>query len=83
MKLLMAILCLGLLTATAQAADTPTTCTSSAVDKKLAGAAKTSFMTKCKLDTEARCNQAAIDKKLSGAARSSFTTKCLNDGVGS
>lgn len=82
MKLLMAMLCLGLLTVSVQAADTPSTCTSNAMDKKLAGAAKTSFMTKCRLDTESRCNQAANDKRLSGAARTSFASKCISDGVG-
>ena len=63
-------------------ADSPT-CTASATDKKLAGAAKTSFMTKCENDAKASCNAAATDKKLAGAAKTSFTTKCVKDAIGS
>ena len=57
-------------------------CTATAADKKLAGAAKTSFMTKCQKDAQARCDSAAADKKLAGAARTSFTKKCVSDSVG-
>jgi len=55
------------------------TCESKAVGKDgkpLAGAAKTSFLQKCKKDT---CEAKAVGsdgKKLSGAAKSSFMTKC-------
>ena len=55
------------------------TCESKAVDKNgqaLAGAAKTSFLQKCKKDT---CETKAVDKngkKLKGAAKNSFMTKC-------
>jgi hypothetical protein len=55
------------------------TCESKAVDKSgqpLSGAAKTSFLQKCKRDA---CESKAIDKngkKLSGAAKNSFLTKC-------
>ena len=45
------------------------TCTSQATDKKLAGAAKTSFMTKCEKDATASCDKQAADKKLAGAAK--------------
>ena len=54
-------------------------CESKAVGKDgkaLAGAAKTSFLKKCKADA---CEPKAVDKdgkKLSGAARSSFLKKC-------
>lgn len=58
------------------------TCTSDATDKKLYGAARTSFMNRCHTDAVGRCEQAATDKKLSGAARTSFTDKCVKDGVG-
>lgn len=64
----------------AQAADA--TCTAVAAEKKLAGAAKTSFMKKCESDATARCDAAATEKKLSGAARTSFTKKCVKDAVG-
>jgi hypothetical protein len=69
---------LGILPAAAQ---TPT-CKSQATDKKLAGAALKSFMTKCQKDSKASCDTSATEKKLSGAARTSFTKKCVNDAVG-
>ncbi len=53
-------------------------CSTQATDKKLAGAAKTSFMKKCVTDS---CNAQAADKKLAGAAKTSFTTKCVKDGM--
>ena len=55
------------------------TCESKAVGKDgkpLAGAAKTSFMQKCKRDTCAAKAVASDGKKLSGAAKTSFTKKC-------
>jgi hypothetical protein len=58
------------------------TCDSKAVDKDgkaLAGAAKTSFVQKCKRDA---CEPKAVDKngkKLSGAAKNSFMKKCEKD----
>ena len=58
------------------------TCKSQAADKKLAGAALTSFTKKCQTDATAACNKAAADKKLAGAAKSSFTKKCVTDLVG-
>jgi hypothetical protein len=65
----------------AAAAPSPT-CKNQAADKKLAGAALTSFMKKCQTDATASCNTAAADKKLVGAAKSSFTKKCVADAVG-
>jgi hypothetical protein len=59
------------------------TCTATVSDKKLAGAAKTSFMKKCEADAKASCDTAAADKKLAGAAKASFTKKCVADSVGS
>jgi len=59
-----------------------------AADKKLAGAAKTSFVTKCEKDggkgasAAAACDKQADDKKLAGAARTSFTKKCVTDAGG-
>ena len=58
-------------------------CTATVGDKKLAGAAKTSFMKKCEADAKASCDAAAADKKLAGAAKNSFTKKCISDAVGS
>lgn len=58
------------------------TCNVQAGDKKLAGAAKTSFIDKCTKDATAACDKEAADKKLAGAAKTSFTKKCLSDAVG-
>ena len=57
-------------------------CAVQATDKKLAGAAKTSFLTKCEKDAGASCDKQAAEKKLNGAAKSSFTGKCVKDAVG-
>ena len=58
------------------------TCKSQATDKKLAGAALTSFMKKCQRDATTTCNTSAAVKKLAGAAKTSFTKKCVSDAVG-
>jgi hypothetical protein len=58
-------------------------CKVEAGNKKLAGAAMTSFMKKCETDAKANCNKAAAEKKLAGAAKDSFTKKCIGDAVGS
>jgi hypothetical protein len=57
----------------------PGTCESRAIGKNgqpLAGAAKTSFMKKCKRDTCAAKAVSSEGKKLSGAAKTSFMKKC-------
>jgi hypothetical protein len=71
---------LSLHLATAYAADP--SCTAQAVEKKLAGAAKTSFMGKCQRDAQTTCDASAAEKKLAGAAKTSFTQKCVKDAVG-
>jgi hypothetical protein len=58
------------------------TCKSMAADKKLAGAAMTSFMKKCQSDAGKTCDASAKDQKLNGAAKTSFTKKCVTDAVG-
>jgi hypothetical protein len=65
----------------AHAADP--SCTAVATEKKLAGAAKTSFMKKCEADAQAKCEAAAAEKKLAGAAKNSNVKKCVGDAVGS
>ena len=60
-----------------------TTCKLQAADKKLAGAALKSFMTKCQNDASVSCDKSAADKKLAGAAKASFVKKCVSDAVGS
>ena len=57
-------------------------CKDQADDKKLAGAAKTSFLGKCKADAEKACDAEAAEKKLAGAAKASFTKKCVGDAYG-
>lgn len=78
-KKLALILSLTLATAT-MAADI--TCNAGATEKKLAGAAKTSYLKKCEKDATATCDAAAAEKKLAGAAKNSFTKKCVKDAVG-
>jgi hypothetical protein len=58
------------------------TCKDKAADKKLAGAALTSFMKKCEKDAASACDSQAADKKLHGAAKTSFTKKCVKDATG-
>jgi hypothetical protein len=53
-------------------------CMTQAMDKKLDGAAKTSFMTKCE---KTACMSQAADKKLHGAAQMSFVKKCVKDAM--
>jgi hypothetical protein len=57
-------------------------CKVEAANKKLAGAAMTSFMKKCEADAKAACDKSATDKKLSGAAKASHIKKCVNGAVG-
>lgn len=61
-------------------------CESQATEKKLAGAAKTSFLKKCEKDAAAAvqktCDAQAAEKKLAGAAKTSFTKKCVADASG-
>jgi len=58
-------------------------CDAKAAEKKLAGAAKTSFVKKCQSDASAgaaaACDSQAAEKKLAGAAKTSFTKKCVAD----
>jgi hypothetical protein len=72
-------------TMTAQAvppAGASSSCKAQATDKKLAGAALTSFMKKCESDASKACDVQAGEKKLAGAAKTSFTKKCVSDAVG-
>jgi hypothetical protein len=73
----------GLLVAIALAAfsvqASAESCTTTAKEKNLAGAAKNSFMKKCKADAKASCEATAKDKKLAGAAQTSFVKKCVKD----
>ena len=64
-------------------------CAADATAKKLAGAAKASFMKKCEADAKAAapapasdCAAKAAEKKLAGAAKGSFMKKCEADAKG-
>ena len=58
-------------------------CEAQAAEKKLSGAAKNSFVTKCQKDAAAAvtatCEAQAAEKKLAGAAKNSFVKKCQKD----
>jgi hypothetical protein len=58
-------------------------CKVEAGNKKLAGAAMTSFMKKCETDAKATCEKDSTAKKLAGAAKDAHMKKCVNDAVGS
>ena len=75
----LAAVTLGLLAGHAFAANPA--CEKQADEKKLAGAARASFLQKCERDTatSAVCEASADEKKLAGAARTSFTKKCVAD----
>ena len=68
--------------AAAQPAAAASSCSATVTDKKLAGAAKSSFMKKCEREATATCEASATDRKLAGAAKSSFMKKCVKDSVG-
>jgi len=82
MKGFSAVALITFLMSTAAYATNPA-CEAQATEKKLAGAAKTSFTKKCEKDavdaaTKA-CTDQAAEKKLAGAAKTSFTKKCVKD----
>ena len=81
MRYLIAAMLLGLAATSAYAQGA--TCKAQASDKKLAGAAQKSFMTKCENDAKAGCEKSAAEKKLAGAAKTSHVKKCVGDAVGS
>jgi hypothetical protein len=93
MKHLMTVLALSVacLSTSAFAAgdkEAKSACETQAADKKLAGAAKNSFVKKCEKDAMAAnpavaaCDKTAAEKKLAGAAKTSFTKKCVADAGG-
>ena len=82
MRILLVAAAMTLFASTAAFAANPS-CDAQAAEKKLAGAAKSSFVKKCEKDaTEAAtavCTDQATEKKLAGAAKSSFMKKCVKD----
>jgi hypothetical protein len=82
MKTLIAVLLASIACTSVYAADD---CEAKAAEKKLAGAAKTSFMKKCMADASgsgSACEVTADQKKLAGAAKTSFVKKCEADAKG-
>ncbi len=91
MKSLLAAVCLSLLstlslaqTAASAPAAPGASCEQQAAAKKLAGAAKNSFIKKCDKtaaadQTKSACDAKAAEKKLAGAAKNSFIKKCNAD----
>ncbi len=88
MKTLISIAALLVASLSAPAMAANAACEKQADEKKLAGAARTSFVTKCEKDggkgaaAAAACDKQADEKKLAGAARTSFTKKCVTDAGG-
>jgi len=78
MKTLILAVTLSLAATGAHAAS----CKAEATEKKLAGAALTSFMKKCETDAKKTCDADAAAKKLAGAAKNSHVKKCVSDAVG-
>jgi hypothetical protein len=80
MRALFALIALTVRTGLTHAAS----CDEQATEKKLAGAAKSSFVKKCEKDSGtskagADCDAKAAEKKLAGAAKKSFVKKCVAD----
>lgn len=83
------LLSIGLFAGSAHAADTKADCETKATEKKLAGAAKSSFVKKCLKESGGAaalaatsspdCEKSAADKKLAGAAKNSHLKKCMAD----
>jgi hypothetical protein len=82
MKGLTAVALFTLFASTTAFAAVPS-CEAQATEKKLAGAAKTSFVKKCEKDNPSAatkaCTDQAAEKKLAGAAKDSFVKKCVKD----
>ena len=81
-KLAFVLMTLFLVSQTAYSADAG--CEAKSAEKKLAGAAKNSFIKKCEKDANLNsatsdCDAKAAEKKLKGAAKNSFTKKCVTD----
>ena len=81
MKKLIGLMLVAFAASNVYAADD---CAARAAEKKVAGAAKNSFMKKCTADANATpenaaCAATAKEKKLAGAAKNSFMKKCVAD----
>src|SRR5438309_9395382 len=81
MKSLLVVVAISLFASTTAFGANPS-CETQAAEKKLAGAAKSSFIKKCDKDAAeaatTACTTQATEKKLAGAAKSSFMKKCVH-----
>lgn len=80
--LLAAWLATAVLASSAWAQTPAPTCNAAAQEKKLAGAAKSSFLKKCEREATEKCEAAAAERKLAGAAKNSHVKKCVSEAVG-
>jgi hypothetical protein len=78
-----AILLAAVVSLCAAGAAQAASCKAQAGEKKLAGAALTSFMKKCETDATKACETDSAQRKLAGAAKASHMKKCVADAVGS
>ena len=82
-KTVICVLLAGLaFSSTSFAQTSAPSCNAVAQEKKLAGAAKTSFLKKCEREATEKCEAAAAERKLAGAAKNSNVKKCVKDAVG-
>ena len=73
------LLALALIAFTSLGHAADSACMTAAKDKKLAGAARNSFVKKCETDAKAKCELAAAEKNLAGAAKNSNVKKCVQE----
>jgi hypothetical protein len=79
MKRLTTVALIALAFSYVHAADSA--CMTAAKEKKLAGAARKSFVQKCEADAKAKCELNANEKKLAGAAKCSNVKRCVQETV--
>jgi hypothetical protein len=80
--LLISLISSVVLASTALAQTSAPTCNAVAQERKIFGAAKTSFLKKCEREATEKCEAAATERKLAGAAKNSNVKKCVKDAVG-
>lgn len=80
---LIAAVLLAVVTSPSIAATPSLECTRLADEKRLVGAAKSSYLRKCEADADGgvlgSCQRAAESKKLAGATRNGHIKRCLAD----
>ena len=81
MKIIIAVLFVAAFVAGAAAAQ-GVSCAVDTTNKRLSGAAASSYMKKCAAAATTKCEADAATKKLAGAAKAAFNKKCVKDAVG-